>query len=477
IYEGDNLGPFEQVSGIKMRLARSNFSIAQLGNALFVIGGLHGNLPETSIEAIQMFGDGFISEFQDAGQLSEPRARHVSVIVGDDVYVIGGANSSGTLASVERAKIAMQTSLSFSPASGFDLGEAKQDAALAVVGNYVYVIGGFRYVSGSPTPAIFVDHASIVEEGKLDAFATLSGTELQIARSQHTSMMIGNKLYVVGGIGPSGTAVGQIEVSEVREDGTIGPFSVNPNGLSMPRYGHQMFTLNNKLYVVGGTDSTGTPIPTVEVAEIFADGVVGAFSTIGTQLQTARERFSILGGGFNAYFLGGNTAGGATASVEYLFYTTQLNGPQSYSGGVVDARSGSAAIMLRNYAYVLGGVDGTTYRGVVRAGLDAATNGLATIFTAYVNGLATPREGHSLVYVGNTLYVVGGKTGNGNTPSIETTKVGPTSELSPFTTSTTTMLQTPRTNHTTVTIGNYVYVIGGTVGSSSTKSIEVSTIR
>jgi len=73
---------------------------------------------------------------------------------------------------------------------------------------------------------------------------------------------------------------------------------------------------------------------------------------------------------------------------------------------------------------------------------------------------------------------VGGEEGMGASP-IESTKVASDGSFLPFTVSSTITLAVPRTQHTTVTLGNYVYVIGGALpnGGSSLVSLETATIR
>jgi N-acetylneuraminic acid mutarotase len=82
-------------------------------------------------------------------------------------------------------------------------------------------------------------------------FATVADVSLTTARRGHASVVIGNYLYIVGGFGDS--PLNSIERAIIHADGSLGPFSPVPEvSLATARYGHTATVVGSYLYVIGG---------------------------------------------------------------------------------------------------------------------------------------------------------------------------------------------------------------------------------
>ncbi|HEY5921616.1 MAG TPA: hypothetical protein VIV11_08090 [Kofleriaceae bacterium] len=475
----DTLGPFEPVPGVNLKTPRSNFSVARMGLQLFVIGGFTNGVPTDSVERIELYGSGGISDFEPAGKLLLARGNHASIVVGEDVFVLGGTGVAGTLTSVERAPIFQQQTLMFTAEAGLTLNVARQEFSLAVVGNYVQLIGG--NTDGSGSPALQIERGQMIDVGTLATFTTVT-TTLMTPRQYHASFVVGRWLYVVGGLtgGGAGTVLQTIEIAEINPDGSLEQFSTyQRSALMKARYGHSIFVTGREVFVLGGFDSSHNPIPSIESATIEPDGGLTNFATYAPvmNMPSPRGRFTTFAG-VQLYVMGGvegpapvqPTATIAVGSFNVGYTLYEMN----TSGALDVAREGAASIALGTYVYVISGVDDTTFRGNTRAPLQKDFPGITGAFTTYANSLQAPREGHVLVRVGNTLYVIGGVNAGG-AALIESAKIGPDHALPPFTASNVT-LNSARANHTTVTLGNYVYVIGGSTGTPLV-SLEAATIR
>jgi hypothetical protein len=133
--------------------------------------------------------------------LATARAGATAAVAGHMLYVIGGKTGNTYLDSVEGAMINADGTLgTFAPVTGATLTTARSGAVSAVIGGYVYVIGG----TGTGGPINNVERAAIQADGSLGAFAPLSGVTLATARSDAASTIVGDELLVIGGTGASG---------------------------------------------------------------------------------------------------------------------------------------------------------------------------------------------------------------------------------------------------------------------------------
>jgi hypothetical protein len=157
-----------------------------------VIGGFGSTEDLTSIERASLAG-GTLGPFQtDSNHLLISRDASATAVSADFVYVIGGSDS-GTL--VEVAPILADGTLGpFGFANG-QLVTSRSDAAAVVLGTTLYVIGGFNNNSSLDS----VEAAPIRADGTLGPFTTLSNVTLQIARWGLSADVVGNSIYVVGG--------------------------------------------------------------------------------------------------------------------------------------------------------------------------------------------------------------------------------------------------------------------------------------
>jgi hypothetical protein len=118
---------------------------------------------------------------------------------------------------------------------------------------------------------------------------------------------------------------------------------------------------------------------------------------------------------------------------------------------------GVAAVSGRSL-YLVGGTDGNTLFGTVwRAPI--ADDGTLGTFTALSAALTTPRGAHSVVVVGDSLYVLGGIAGPNAITSIERAPILADGSLGPFVAAGS--LVDRRALFSVVSAGSYIYAIGG----------------
>jgi hypothetical protein len=154
--------------------------------------------------------------------LAVRRDNHTSTVVGHHLYIVGGVGRTGALNSVERAVINADGTLGrFAIVPGINLVTPRQAHTTVVIGDQLYVIGGFGNGSlGS------VEHATIASDGSLGPFTIISNVTLETARQGHSSVIVGNYLYVLGGLGMSG--LNSVERAIIHADGSLAPFATVP---------------------------------------------------------------------------------------------------------------------------------------------------------------------------------------------------------------------------------------------------------
>ena len=272
---------------------------------------------------------------------------------------------------------------------------------LASVGTRLYAVSG-----GTDTADAAAVTTVEVLETAAGAGNWTAAPHLTTARFDVSVAAVGAKLYAVGGQDTGGRSLNSVEVLDTTGGGwTPGP------PLNTPRFGHGLAAMGSKLYAVGGAF-----INTVEVLDTSG----GGGWTPGPPLATGRDDIRLAVLGSKIYAVGGYTAS---------------QGPVVNTVEVLDTASGG------------GWVAGPP--------------------------LATPRRALGLAFVGTTLYAVGGACaivagvkGDNSVEMLDTTGGGGWTPGPP--------LITGRCYLGAASIGNTLYAVGGcSGGTSSLASVEM----
>ena len=239
----------------------------------------------------------------------------------------------------------------------------------AVIGNYLYVVGG---VTGALQSS--VERAAILADGSLGPFMAVSGVTLVTARQNHTSAIVGNYLYVLGG--SNGSVLNSVERAPISPDGSLGTFAtvqVTPTvslTLAFTRTAHTSAVVGGDLYVLGGTNSpVGTSI-NVERAKINPDSSLSAFGSVspGISLMMGRCYHASIVVGSSLYAIGGYCGNGTEGAMidKNGLLDSFANGPSVPLG---PGRYLHTLTVVGNYLYAIGGIAGTAVNSVDRAPL------------------------------------------------------------------------------------------------------------
>jgi hypothetical protein len=451
-----SVGPFATVSGVALSTARREAAAVVLGNGLYVLGGT-GSGVLSSIERSTINSDGSLEPFAAVPGvgLTSSRTGHSIALVKNTVYVIGGSNSNSVTASIERASITDDGSLgAFSPVDGVTLVTARADHTSAVIGNAIYVVGG----SSNNGALASIEQAQVHDDGSLGTFVTMPST-LGTARTAPTCALLGNFLYLIGGHDPEDRYPVQLERANINTGSSFDSFSDTPQP-SFDGIPTESIVIGPSLYVFGFGE--------IDRASIGDDGTPGPLSPIAdTNLPPSFGGYAVAVVKDKVYLLGGLLTSGGISTSDAAVRQASISadgsvGQFSTLAGVAltNARWGGTAAVVGNAIYVIGG-QGTPSVGDVIERSIIKPDGTLGPFTAIGSIAITGHAGSSTVVSGHSLYVIINNTSGQST--LERASIGDDSSLGQFEVLPD-MLPDARRSYAIDGIGQYIYLFGGISG-------------
>lgn len=470
------LGAFATVAGVELAAGRRDFGVEVLGNYVHVVGGAGDDGPVAATERAQVRPDGSLTTFVVTGSpLVTGRTTHRTVVAGDALYVLGGLDGSGgALGSVERAVIQPDGSLGAFAVDPVALVTPRFDLAATVVDGSLYVVGGrgaagvlgsveradvtdtglgafqvetssalfqprhghvalaqghrMLVLGGKDTtgPLAAVEAALLMGNGALDPWATVQGVALNTARYRHASVVVHNRLYVLGGEDAAGNTLNTVEVSVLGPDGLPGPFTAAPVTLVTPRRGARALLSANRLYLVAG-ENGGTPLQNLEYATVGPDGALSAFTTLpNIALLNARADFAAFATPRGLFVAGGRQGNTVLSSVERSPINAQgALGPfeNVAAAALTPARAFSGVVVVGAQVHLLGGADaaGAPLNLHSVSAIQPTTGDLAPWTTH--TPLTSARRAPAVLHSGPLVHVVGGHDGTTALRSVESAPV------------------------------------------------------
>ncbi|MBS1151918.1 MAG: hypothetical protein H6Q89_3616, partial [Myxococcaceae bacterium] len=235
--------------------ARSAPAVAALGDYVHLLGGSNGSTPLGTIERAFVNTDDSLAPFAiQTPTLTTPRASARTAALASTLYVIGGLGADA-LSSIEQAPINPDGTLGAFGVSGVTLSVARFGHASVVIGSSLYVLGGQGDNTSGNADLLSVERSAIAADGGLGSFSPV--LTLKTARHGAATAVVGSYLYVLGGMS-GGTPLTSIERSPISSAGVLGSFTTLDAGLVEPRVGASSLTVGNRLYVFGGLLDGGT---------------------------------------------------------------------------------------------------------------------------------------------------------------------------------------------------------------------------
>lgn len=290
-------------------------------------------------------------------------------------YTIGGCDVGASPSGCSSFEPSIQTFQLYNNDSGsiadftaqsdqtFATGPNRIGASAAISDGYLYVAGGCTSASDCTTAVNNVQYASIsADNGSVSSWSSTTGT-LPAVRAWGSLEVAGGSLYYMGG--QSSTATDErAEVYYATPSGTgdIPSWSTASNGLPSARTRFSTAVWNNRLYVVGGLNSSAAVTNTVYVSpQLNGGGDITASWSTSTAFNVARTGAAVTAYANNLYLFGGYDGSNYLSDVQFA----QINAdgsvdPWSYTRSLPGPLRDSQAISANGYVYLVGGRSANT---------------------------------------------------------------------------------------------------------------------
>lgn len=286
---------------------------AAVGNWLFILGGRNNNgAALNSVQRAHMNPDGSLGSWQTINPpLPQALYGHAAVSAGNRIYVIGGFGSDYAR-SVYMSAVQNDGTLSaWQSLQSLPAGQERSHQAVAVVSEYLVVLGG-QQESGILNT---VWRAHLRADGSLDNW--VAERVLPAALYRLTAVTYNSRVYIIGGRLGSGAVSRHVYSAAAGGDGSLGSWRTLENILASGRADQATLADQAKLFVVGGTDGN-TIQQTVMIFGMAADGGLTPLPS-GTPLPAPRSRAaSALSQGHSAYLAGGLRSSDQSSSDVFL---------------------------------------------------------------------------------------------------------------------------------------------------------------
>ncbi len=307
---------------------------------------------------------------------------------------------------------------------------SRTDGAGAVIGKTYFYAGGSD--GQAAVASVYVSHA--VGTGNLDTWS--QGPALPEARSDAAAAVVGNTLYVIGGFGPDGKTTNTVFSLAIANDGTLGAWKTE-DALALPaaRAGASVVAVSDGLVVMGGTDGTAAT-DTVWKSQQDSKGALGAWAQ-----QTPLEEPNVDGaavhegdvillmGGTNAQgtvvaTVQKGTVGGSQATADD---PNAIIDPWAASGqtNLPAPRTNLSAFSANGSVYVQGGSDGNGPKTETWWGEPGASGAVTEWHHLAPTDLGAGVEGAAGVVSGSHAFLIGGATVSGPTNDIARANLAP----------------------------------------------------
>lgn len=296
--------------------------------------------------------------------------------------------------------------------SASSMSTPREYAATVTANGNIYAIGG----KNGATYLSAVEFAAINPDGALGAWQPTA--PMNNARAFLSAVVAGHYIYAIGGQLGNGTVLQTVERSKINADGSLGAWENLTSNMISPRYALAAVTANGYLYAIGGDNGTSVRLITVERAQILADGTLGDWESDHSVMS--------------------------------------------------NERSALAAVVVGNNLYAIGGWDGSTLlASVIRTTINS-DGSLEPWATA--TGLNTAREFFGASVSGQAIFIYGGDIRSSSLNSVETSTIQPDGQLSNW--SPAPSMLAAKTGLSGSAENGYVFSVGGSGPSGSLNNVE-----
>ncbi len=404
---------------------------------LYVVGGYNstdGVLDSVEFAKIST-SDGSIGAFSTSGVTISATWGMGLPVSGSYAYVLGGCGSGTPPDGCTNIQASVQTFQIYNNDSGapssystaantFSTDPNRIGASSTILNGYIYVAGGCTSATDCTTAVNDVSYAPIDVDGKIGTWSSTTGA-LPGLSAWGKLEAAGGTLYYIGGQDSSGTAQSAVYYA-TPSSGNVSSWTPATNGLPAARTKFGAAIWNNRIYVVGGLDSSSSPAATVYVSPQLNSGgnITSTWSTTSTSFNVARSGLTAIAYANNLYVVGGYDGSNYLSDVQFAQISTSGGsvGSWSYTTSLPTSLSGADGFAANGYMYIIGGTsDGTnclpsTLIAPISANTTIASGnhptGVGSWFETSQN-YSGDRYGNAVDYSNGKAYVIGGACGSG----------------------------------------------------------------
>lgn len=405
------------------------------------------------------------------------------------IYIAGGDNTT-VLDSTYYVKINADGSLQqvgeTGNGYGADFYSAVRYPSMVISKGVAVVMGGCDNI-GACSALDSVEYALINNGGGGGVNNVKASTSLGSSVKDHCSVSLNNYVYTIGGTNSGGSAITTVNYSLSSSDGSLAAWATT-TALPSARTKLQCLVYDNILYAIGGSNGTNSQT-TVYYTTQNSDGTLASWTTSANSLSTARENFAAVAYGDKMYVLGGYGTSGADQLTSVEASTIGTGGaPGSWSTSGQTAlsakRQGHDAVVYGGYVVVVGGYSGSTLQDTVEVSQISGGN-----IGSWDTRVRLPKalDETKAIALNGYLYVVGGRysTSGTNNNQLYTNEVFITPLLSmssgmfigEWDTSQTFTTSYYINQHSLAYANGFMYVIGGSGGATGVTPSDQSAVK
>lgn len=300
--------------------ARVGAAVVQANGYIYMIAGLDGKKFLKTTEYAKIGRDGSLGPWKYGPALNEKRAWMEATVHEGYIYVVGGANSpndndvyaSNWLASVERARIRPDGTLSPWETEKNSMVVPRRCNKVALWKNHIYALGGFAAVMLDSIDRAEIQGDGVIGEWVVDREKMLEDRYVNGVKAKKGA------LYVFGGHEKvRGAGMKTVEWSRISDTGELGPWKYT-SPLQVERYGLGTASHGDYFYVLGGL--TGMKyLDSIERARVEPDGELSPWE-FTSDLSVSRINYSVAVYKDWIYVIGGKNSTGYLRSAEYASF-------------------------------------------------------------------------------------------------------------------------------------------------------------
>lgn len=358
----------------KMAVGRRRADAFGYNGYIYVTGGYdatEGVLPDIEFIKVNV-SDGSLGSTSEGWNVSAITINQrwgLSVPVSNSyAYVIGGCTTGSSPSGCTARTDVIQTFQIYNNDSGAPAGYSTSantysaspnriGASSTILNGYIYVAGGCTSTTDCTTAVSDVSYAAISPTGSVGTWLSTTAP-LPSVRTWGKLEAVGGTLYYIGGQSSTSTDERSEIYYATPSSGNISSWGTASNGLPSARTKFGSAVWNNRIYIVGGLDSSAANTNTVYISPQLNSGgnITSAWST-STAFNVARSGLTAIAYANNLYILGGDDGSNYLSDSQYSKISTSDGtvGSWTYSTSLPVALSQSEGFAANGYIYLLGG--------------------------------------------------------------------------------------------------------------------------